>query len=71
LRPSREITHYYTRRPRPAPPLDSSLSVLGPLPQPPRYDLRDRSSLHPPDRFGFTATVLAESATYREAASHP
>ena len=68
---SREITHVYTRRPRPAPPIDSSPSLLGPIPgSPPRYDLRDRSTLRPPRRFGFTATVLAEPATYREAAHH-
>jgi hypothetical protein len=72
LCPSREITHYYTRRPRPTPPLDSSLSVLGPHPEsPPRYALRDRSTLRPPDRFGFTATILAEPTTYWEAAAHP
>ena len=71
LHPSREITHYYTRRPRPAPPLDSSPSVLGPHPKfPPRYSLHDHSTLRPPDRLGFIAAVLAEPETYQEATVH-
>jgi len=61
LCPSRVITHVYTRRPCPAPSLDSSPSILGPLPgSPPRYDHHDCSTLRPPERLGFTATVLAE-----------
>jgi hypothetical protein len=69
--PSHKITHFYTRRQRPVPPLDSSPSILGPPPESsPRYALRDHSTLRPPDRLGFTAAVLAEPMTYREAAAH-
>jgi hypothetical protein len=71
--PSREITHVYTRRPRPPPPLpsESSPSLLGPTPEMPSwYDLRDRSALRPPEHFGFTVATLVEPTTYREAAAH-
>jgi hypothetical protein len=56
---------------RPAPPPDSSPSVLGPPPASlPRYDLRDHSTIRPPDRLGFTVAILAEPTTYREVAAH-
>jgi hypothetical protein len=68
--PPREITHVYSRRPRPPPSPESSSSLLGSPPEQARYALRDRSALHPPDRYGLTAATLVESTTYREAAVH-
>jgi hypothetical protein len=70
LCPSCEITYYYTHRSCPALTPDSSLSILGSHDSPPRYALRDHRTLRPPDRLGFTAAVLAEPKTYREAAAH-
>jgi hypothetical protein len=65
----REFTHIYSRcqRPPPSSPPPSSPSLLGSPPEPSsRYALRDRSTLHPPDRYGFTVAALVEPATYRE-----
>ena len=57
--------------PPPAPPLDSSLFVLGPPLEPsPRYDLHDHSTIHPPDHRGFTSATLVEPATYQKAVAH-
>ena len=36
----------------------------------PRYVLRDRQSLRPPDRLGFAGTVLSEPTSYRDAIQH-
>ena len=36
----------------------------------PRFALSDRSTIHSPNRLGFTGAVLAEPATYREATVH-
>ena len=35
------------------------------------YNLRDRSSLKPLDRYGFAGTVFSEPATYHDAICHP
>ena len=47
-------------------------SLLGPAASsPPRYDLRDRHTVRPPERYGFAVAALSEPTTYREAAAHP
>jgi len=50
----------------------SSPSFVGPPLDPSsQYALCHRSTIHPPDRYGFTAAALVEPATYREAVVHP
>ena len=75
---------HYSRRPQPTTspleppsllgpvPSSSSPSLLGPAPpSPPRYNLRDRHTVRPTERYGFAAAAFYEPTTYREAAAHP
>jgi len=62
----------------PSPLDDSSSSDVSSLPDEttsavgsPRYALRDRKSIRPPDRLGFAGTVLSEPTSYRDAIHHP
>jgi len=61
----------------PSPLDDSSSSDVSSLPYviasvvgSPRYALRDRQSIRPPDRLGFAGTVLSEPTSYRDAIHH-
>ena len=61
----------------PSPLDDSSSSDVSSLPDEiasvvgsPRYALRDRQSIRPPDRLGFAGTVLSELTSYRDAIHH-
>jgi len=76
------VIHTYSRRlQNPSPPVEASPDVSPPVEtssvadissQPSsRYDLRDRGSLKPTNRYGFAGTVLSEPATYHDAICHP
>ena len=75
------VIHTYSRRlQNPSPPVESSpdvsplvetSSVADISSQPSsRYDLRDRGSLKPTDRYDFAGTVLSEPTTYHDAICH-
>ena len=76
------VIHTYSRRlQNPSPPVEASPDVSPPVEtssvadissQPSsRYDLRDRGSLKPTNRYGFAGTVLSEPTTYHDAICHP
>jgi hypothetical protein len=76
------VIHTYSRRLQdPSPPVESPSDVSSPaetssvedsFPQiSSHYNLRDRGSLKPVDRYGFAGTVLSEPATYHDAICHP
>ena len=63
---------HYSRRPRvPSPTSSPTLDDASPIPTP-LYDLRDRSNIHVPDRYGFpTAGAVCEPSSYQEAVNLP
>jgi len=76
------VIHTYSRRLLDSsPPVELPSDVSSPaepssvddsLSQPSsHYNLRDRSSLKPLDRYGFAGTVFSEPATYHDAICHP